>query len=185
MGGSSPYSVTAGSYGAANIRSAPALSATIVRTAPNGEVLQLVCQTTGDFAYGINIWNRLADNTFVHDSAVNTPVPNPLPVCGGSPPPPPVGITAVVVGYGYPLNIRADATTATAVIGTAADGSTIPLECWKRGMAIAGPNGTGSYDLWHRTLVNGVRGFVTDAYLNTPAYPAPDANQPRPGEPAC
>jgi hypothetical protein len=160
-GGSSPYSVTAGSYGAANIRSSPALSAAIVRTAPNGEVLQLVCQTTGDFAYGINIWNRLADNTFVHDSAVNTPVPNPLPVCGGSPPPPPptgVSYTVTAGSFGA-ANIRSAPSLSAAIVRTAPNGAVLQLVCQTTGDVAFGTN------IWNR-LANNT--FVHDSAVNTP-----------------
>jgi uncharacterized protein YraI len=177
------YQVDAGGYGGANVRTGPSLAATILRLAPNGESLRIVCQTTGDTAFNTNVWNKLENGTFVHDSAVNTPVPSGIPGCS-TPPPPSSNITVAVYGFGQPLNIRADSNTGVAVLGSIPDTTVITLQCWKRGQGIASPLG-GVYDLWHRTTYNGVTGFVADTFLATPAYPAPDANQPRPGEPAC
>ena len=79
--------------------------------------------------------------------------------------------TATVNSNGVPLTVRAGPTSAHAATGSLAHGSSVGLDCWASGTAIAGPNGTTS--IWYRTA-NG--GYVTDAFLltgsNDPVTPA-------------
>ncbi|WP_206538947.1 hypothetical protein, partial [Nocardiopsis lucentensis] len=48
-------------------RNGRSLSGTEIRTYPAGSTVQIVCQTTGENAYGSNIWNKTTDDLWVTD----------------------------------------------------------------------------------------------------------------------
>lgn len=75
--------------------------------------------------------------------------------CGGS------GVTGRVNTAGAPLTIRASSTTASAAVGSVADGATVRISCQKRGQSVSGTYGTST--LWDK--IGG--GFIADAYVST------------------
>ncbi|CAG8547658.1 1245_t:CDS:2 [Gigaspora rosea] len=54
-----------------NIREQPSLNAKVLRVAPKGSNVDIVCQTTGDPVAGKNIWDKLADGSFCFDAFVD------------------------------------------------------------------------------------------------------------------
>ncbi|CAG8747711.1 8776_t:CDS:1, partial [Racocetra fulgida] len=54
-----------------NIREQPSLNAKILRVAPKGSNVDVICQTTGDTVDGKNIWDKLEDGTFCFDAYVD------------------------------------------------------------------------------------------------------------------
>jgi uncharacterized protein YjlB len=73
------------------------------------------------------------------------------------------GVAARINTSGAPLTIRAGATTASAAVGSVADGATVIISCQKRGQSVSGTYGTST--LWDR--IGG--GYVADAYVYTGA----------------
>ncbi|MEZ4398658.1 MAG: peptidoglycan DD-metalloendopeptidase family protein [Kofleriaceae bacterium] len=63
---------------------------------------------------------------------------------------------------GAPLTVRAGATTASAAIGSVADGALVYITCQKRGQSITGTYGTST--LWDKLTTGG---YVADAYVST------------------
>jgi len=59
--------------GTLNERSAPATSATLDGTLPNGTAINIVCQTTGSTVSGSSIWDKLANGYYVSDYYTSTP----------------------------------------------------------------------------------------------------------------
>jgi surface antigen len=85
------YSVTASP--SLNERSAPSTSAAIVGSLPYGTGVDVICQTTGSYVLGSDIWDHLSNGAYVSDYWLNTPVfdgysPG-LPQCGSQPAPTP------------------------------------------------------------------------------------------------
>jgi len=60
-----------------------------------------------------------------------------------------------------PLTIRQGASTATAALGSIADGATVTIKCQKIGQAVSGTYGTSK--LWDKIGA----GYVADAYVST------------------
>jgi hypothetical protein len=71
------------------------------------------------------------------------------------------GVTGRVDTAGPPLTVRAGASTATAAVGSVADGTFVTIGCQKRGQSVTGTFGTSN--LWD-DIGNG---FVADAYVAT------------------
>lgn len=71
------------------------------------------------------------------------------------------GVSGRVETAGAPLTVRAGASTATAAIGSVADGTHVTIRCQKRGQSVTGTFGTSS--LWD-DIGNG---FIADAYVAT------------------
>lgn len=73
--------------GTVNIRSGPQLSASVVRSAPSGQVVTLVCYVNGDSVTGpwnntSTVWDRLPDGSYVSDAYVDTGSDSPVvPAC--------------------------------------------------------------------------------------------------------
>lgn len=82
------------------------------------------------------------------------------------------GFAARINTSGAPLTIRAGASTATAAIGSIADGATVTIKCQKIGQAVSGTYGTSK--LWDKIGT----GYVADAYVSTGSdgRVAPDCN---------
>lgn len=71
------------------------------------------------------------------------------------------GVPARINTSGAPLTVRAGASTATAAVGSVADGAFVVIRCQARGPAVTGTYGRST--LWDR--IDG--GFVADAYVAT------------------
>ncbi|CAG8559798.1 9967_t:CDS:2 [Dentiscutata heterogama] len=54
-----------------NIREQPSTNAKIIRVAPKGSNVNVICQTTGDTVNGKNTWDKLADGSYCFDGYVN------------------------------------------------------------------------------------------------------------------
>lgn len=96
-------------------RKSPNLSAEVAGVKNDGDVVDIVCQTTGDRVYGKDgssstVWDKLFDGSFVSDYYVDTPgvggaFSPPIPQCSAStppPPPPPVTGPVAVTHYNCP-----------------------------------------------------------------------------------
>jgi putative chitinase len=72
-----------------NARKGPGTSFPVARLVPNGSAIDITCQVQGQIVNGTNIWNQLADGTFVSDFYCDTPYFDkfspPIPVCQGAP----------------------------------------------------------------------------------------------------
>jgi surface antigen len=86
-------------------RKGPGTSFPMVHTIPNNSPIDIVCQVYGETINGSNIWNKLADGTYVTDFYCDTPNFNnfspPIPTCKDAPAPSP-GQTAIK-GDDYPF----------------------------------------------------------------------------------
>lgn len=71
------------------------------------------------------------------------------------------GVTGRIDTAGAPLNVRAGASTSTAIVGSVADGTFVTIRCQKRGQTVTGTFGTSS--LWD-SIGNG---FVADVFVAT------------------
>ena len=71
------------------------------------------------------------------------------------------GFAARINTSGAPLTIRAGASTATAAIGSVADGATVTISCQRVGQSVTGTYGTSK--LWDKIGA----GYVADAYVST------------------
>ena len=82
------------------------------------------------------------------------------------------GFAARINTSGAPLTIRAGASTATAALGSIADGATVTIKCQQVGQAVSGTYGTSK--LWDKIGA----GYVADAYVSTGSdgRVAPDCN---------
>ncbi|CAG8695611.1 12419_t:CDS:2, partial [Cetraspora pellucida] len=69
-----------------NIHDKPSTKAKILRVAPKGSNIDIVCQTTGNTVNGKNIWDKLSDGSFCFDSYVDNAVG--LPKCESAKNPP-------------------------------------------------------------------------------------------------
>ena len=69
-----------------NARKGPGSNFPVVHGVPNNSRIDIVCQVHGEVVKGGNIWNKLADGTYVTDFYCDTPNFNkfspPIPVCG-------------------------------------------------------------------------------------------------------
>ena len=68
-----------------NARKGPGSNFPVVHGVPNNSRIDIVCQVHGEVVKGSNIWNKLADGTYVTDFYCDTPNFNkfspPIPVC--------------------------------------------------------------------------------------------------------
>jgi hypothetical protein len=78
-----------------------------------------------------------------------------------------------VAWTGSGLNVRSNATTASAAVARLADGTSLDLRCYVRGQLVNGRN-----DVWYQLNGPVPNGFVTASYVTTPSDPLP-------GLPAC
>lgn len=90
-------------------------------------------------------------------------------------------VTATVnTGSSLPLNVRAQATTASTVVKTVAQGSTISLGCYSRGQTVQGGPWNMTSDLWYQLADKS--GYVWDGMVytgsNDPVTPACSGDTP-------
>jgi len=76
-----------------NARKGPGTSFPLVHSIANNSPIDITCQVQGQVVNGTNIWNQLADGTFVSDFYCDTPYFDkfspPIPMCQGAPQPSP------------------------------------------------------------------------------------------------
>lgn len=90
-------------------------------------------------------------------------MPSELPAVGGSGF---SGIQAPVFGTGgVGVNVRSAPTTATALLAGIPEGATVTIKCTTTGQPVRGVYGVTS--IWNRVTVNGVTGWISDAYTFT------------------
>ena len=181
-----------------NARKGPGTSFPLVHSIANNSPINITCQVQGQVVNGTNIWNQLADGTFVSDFYCDTPYFNkfspPLPVCQGAQQPSPVPPQPSPVPPGpttYPhhivnapsgVNARKGPGTSFPVARLVPNGSPIDITCQVQEQIVNGSN------IWNQ-LSDGT--FVSDFYCDTPNFdkfspPIPmcqGAPQPSPGQP--
>jgi uncharacterized protein YraI len=83
------------------------------------------------------------------------------------------GSGTVSTGGNYSLNVRSGPNTASSIVRSLPNGSSVTLDCWVTGQAVNGRWGVTS--LWHRAA----GGYISDGFVYT------GTNGPARGEPAC
>ena len=160
-----------------NARQGPGSNFPVVHGAANNSQIDIVCQVHGEVVNGSNIWNKLADGTYVTDFYCDTPIFNdfspPLPVCQGearptpvppqpSPvPPQPSTYQHHIVNAPDGLNARKGPGTAFPVVRLIPNGGAIDITCQVHGEVVNGSN------IWNK-LADG--SFVTDFYCDTARF---------------
>jgi putative chitinase len=180
-----------------NARKGPGSNFPVVRGIANNSQIEIVCQVHGEVVNGSDIWNKLADGTFVTDYYCDTPNFNafspPIPMCQSEAQPSPVAPQLAPVHQSAPstyqhhivnapagVNARRGPGTGFAVVRLIPNGSAIDITCQVHGEVVNGSN------IWNK-LADG--SFVTDFYCDTANFnkfspPIPvckDAPQPSPG----
>jgi uncharacterized protein YraI len=154
--------------GALNVRSDAATDRPILRRAPNGATLTVVCQVYGVSVTGpvrtSAMWDRLSAGGVVSDAYVRWPGNRPsLPWCGE--PPVNAGVASVSAPGGE-LNVRSGPGTGHSILTRLANGTGVSIACKVWGESI---NGNA---VWNQI---GTGRYVTDAYLrwspSRPRYP--------------
>ena len=182
-----------------NARKGPGTSFPLVHSIANNSPINITCQVQGQVVNGTNIWNQLADGTFVSDFYCDTPYFDkfspPIPMCQGAPQPSlvpthhsavPPGATTYphhIVNAPNGVNARKGPGTSFPVVQGIANNSLVNITCQVQGQVVNGSN------IWNQ-LSDGT--FVSDFYCDTPYFdkfspPIPmcqGAPQPSPGQPA-
>jgi len=162
------------------VRTGPGNAFPVSRQLPDGTEVDIVCQTRGDAVTGIdgsssNVWDELADGTFVADFFVNTPGTQgsfspPIPVCANPAPGPPVAFYVFQVyhtcasGHCGLAERTGPGFSAYPAIDWLADGTNVDIVCQTVGEPVTGIDGSTS-NVWDH-LTNG--DYVSDYYVNTP-----------------
>ena len=179
-----------------NARKGPGSNYPVVRGIPNNSPINIACQVHGEVVNGSNIWNKLADGSFVTDYYCDTPNFNafspPIPVCNDAGQharaqtslvqPAPKTYQHHIVNAPAGVNARKGPGTTFPVVRLIPNNSAIDITCQVHGQVVNGSN------IWNE-LADGT--FVTDYYCDTPNFnafspPIPvckDAPQPSPGQP--
>jgi uncharacterized protein YraI len=157
-----------------NLRAGPNGSTALVGCIPKDTVIAIDCTAQGNSVTGpygaTTLWDHTTWNGtagYVSDAYVYTGTANAVAgPCGGSPPPPPPPPAATGRIIIQPcLNLRAGPNGSTTLLDCVPYDTVITIECTSQGNAVTGPYGTTT--LWDRTVWNGKRGFVSDAYVYT------------------
>jgi len=158
--------------GGVSARKGPGTSFPVVHGVPNNSAIDIACQVHGEVVNGNDIWNKLADGTFVSDFYCNTPNLNgfspPIPMCqqaarlAGVQPGPTTYQHHIVNAPGG-VNARKGPGTSFPVAHGIANNSAIAITCQVQGQIVNGSN------IWNE-LSDGT--FVSDFYCDTPNYNA-------------
>jgi surface antigen/uncharacterized protein YraI len=173
-----------------NARKGPGSNFPVVHGVANNSRIDIVCQVHGQVVNGSNIWNKLADGTFVTDYYCDTPNFNkfspPIPVCNAAERSLAQSVPSAhqyhIVNAPDGVNARKGPGTNFPVVHNVANNSPINITCQVHGQVVNGSN------IWNK-LADGT--FVTDFYCDTPNFnkfspPIPmcnDAPQPSPVPP--
>src|SRR5215472_13777697 len=168
-----------------NARQGPGSNFPVVHGVANNSQIDIVCQVHGEVVNGSNIWNKLADGTYVTDFYCDTPNFNafspPIAVCQGeaqptpvppqpSPvPPQPSTYQNHIVNAPEGLNARKGPGTAFPGVRLVPNGSAIDITCQVQGEVVSGSN------IWNRL---GDGSFVTDFYCDTANFQACSSPMP-------
>ena len=153
-------------------RKGPGTNLPAVGTIANNSPIEIVCQLHGESINGSDIWNKLADGTYVTDYYCDTPnfakFSPPIPVCKDASPPaqPPTKGDAGnqvyhIVNAPAGVQARRGPGTNFPAAGMIADNSPIQIVCQLHGESINGS------DIWNK-LADGT--YVTDYYCDTPNF---------------
>ena len=147
---------------------------------PKGNVVSIRCTTTSNSVTGpygaSSLWDRVSyggRTGFIADAWVYTGTAKAAAPTCSSPttappppaPPPPAPSATGKVSISPCLDLHSSAGHTAPVTGCIPNGTVITIECTVTSNSVTGPWGTTS--LWDRTTWNGMRGFVTDAYVYT------------------
>src|SRR5215472_17508838 len=153
-----------------NARQGPDSNFPIVHGVANNSQIDIVRQVHGEVVNGSNVWNKLADGTYVSDFYCDTPNFNdfspPIPVCQDAAqptpvPPQPSTYQHHIVNAPEGLNARKGPGTAFPVVRLVPNGGAIDITCQVHGEVINGSN------IWNK-LADG--SFVTDFYCDTARF---------------
>jgi surface antigen len=162
-----------------NARQGPGSNFPVVHGVPNDSQIDIVCQVHGEVVNGSDIWNKLADGTYVSDFYCDTPNFNafspPIPVCQDAVqlapvPPQPLAVPPGPRTYQHHivnapdgLNARKGPGTNFPVVHNLANNSPIDISCQVHGEVVNGSN------IWNR-LADGT--YITDFYCDTANFNA-------------
>ncbi|MEV1288105.1 peptidoglycan DD-metalloendopeptidase family protein [Micromonospora sp. NPDC049679] len=154
-----------------NLRSGPTTTAARAGTIADGSQVTIVCQQPGQQIRGdvrsTNMWNRLSNGAYVSDAFVRRSVTPPrCDQTGGTGGNSAANSSGQIYTRGSLLNVRAGATTASAVKSTLRDGSRITIACQQPGQSVRGNVRT--TNMWNR-LTNGQ--YVADAFVKRTVTP--------------
>jgi surface antigen len=153
-----------------NARKGPGTSFPVVHSIANNSAIDIKCQVQGQIVNGSNIWNELADGTFVTDVYCDTPNFNrfspPIPVCQQATQlsraqTAPSTYRHHIVNAPDGVNARKGPGTSFPVVHGLANNSAIDITCQVQGQVVNGSN------IWNQ-LADGT--FVTDVYCDTPNF---------------
>ena len=154
--------------GALRVRAAASTGSAQVGSIANGSRPVLDCAVTGEYIRGAvratDQWDRRSTGDFVSHAYIDSA---PLPACsrtaGSSPR---AAISGRVAAGGGWLRVRLGPNTRAAQVTSAADGSTVAIDCQVQGETISGTTGTSAW--WDRTL-SGL--YVSHSYVRSAAVP--------------
>jgi uncharacterized protein YraI len=176
--GGTPASALAGTVntggGALRMRTGPSTLTPQGGSVNNGAGLSIACQVDGETirtTSGVSRqWDRLATGLYVAHAYVRTTAAIPACPTGAPvvtvPPPSPTTVTGTVRSNDGPINIRSGASTASVVVGRAANGSSLTISCQVIGTVVSGTVSTTAQ--WDR-LASGY--YLSHAYVSSPAIP--------------
>jgi murein DD-endopeptidase MepM/ murein hydrolase activator NlpD len=153
-----------------NVRTGPAVWHPRVRTIPNGAPVAIACQVKGQRINEgtvriTDVWNRLADGTYVSDAWISRPAT--VPACGGpAVAAAPTTTSGSVASGSTPLNARTGPARANQLLARLPEGTPLALVCQEHGQLVTGSIRT--TDMWDR-LSTGA--YVSDAYVRRSATP--------------
>ncbi|GIF72643.1 sporangiospore maturation cell wall hydrolase GsmA [Asanoa siamensis] len=152
---------TVAANGPLNLRSGPSTADSRTGSVADGAKVTAVCQAFGQEIAGTQrktpYWDRLSNGHYVSDGYLKwSPARPTLPWCSSK------GATVSKVSSGGgKVNVRAGASTGTAILGTLANGSGLAIECQVWGQKVTGHART--TNAWNK-LTNGR--YVSDALVS-------------------
>ncbi|HEY8532293.1 MAG TPA: sporangiospore maturation cell wall hydrolase GsmA [Micromonospora sp.] len=148
--------------GVLNVRAGATTASARVGTLRNGAKVSISCQVTGQYIRGdvrsTSLWNRLSNGRYISHAYVQAS--GSIPKCGSSSKASSASGWTVKVNGGGVLNVRAQPTTASALVGTLRNGTKVSIECQVTGQYVRGD--VRSTSLWNR-LSNGR--YISHAYV--------------------
>jgi uncharacterized protein YraI len=167
------------------VRSAPSQTARIVGSVRKNQKVKVVCAVTGQRVKGTvrttTAWDRLGTGRYVSHGYVKTS--GRIPRCPTTPSAAPAGpkyVVGTVKSADGKVNLRAGASTKSAVAGSVASGAKVDLACSVTGDLVKGTVRTTTQ--WDRTRAGS---YISNAYLYSGKLPVCAASTaPAPAVPA-
>jgi uncharacterized protein YraI len=149
------------------IRQGPSTSTPIVGSYPNGQMIDLLCQTPGTEVGDNSLWDRTSLG-FVSDRYVQRPPgysQTKLPTCDPEPVPATGAVYGRIATATSRLRIRQAPSTTSAVVGSYNRGEMVPILCQTMGSDV------NEVSTWDQTS----RGYISDRYVERipPNAPVP------------